>query len=97
MDCGTQQSLIWYLPVMQGMDYLHFHKVVHGDLKPANLLLDSNGKKVGAPLCSMSLCLEAAYHHDPAACPCFAVCSSWLLSTVSQDTLFANKNCTDCI
>ena len=31
---------------MQGLDYLHFNKVVHGDLKPANLLLDSNSRKV---------------------------------------------------
>lgn len=32
--------------VPQGLDYLHSHKVVHGDLKPANLLLDSNSGKV---------------------------------------------------
>lgn len=30
----------------QGLDYLHHHRVVHGDLKPANLLLDSNCGKV---------------------------------------------------
>jgi serine/threonine protein kinase len=30
----------------QGLDYLHFHKVVHGDLKPANLLWDSNASTV---------------------------------------------------
>lgn len=26
---------------MQGLDYLHFNKALHGDLKPANLLLSS--------------------------------------------------------
>eukprot|EP00879_Flechtneria_rotunda_P016543 GHRR01017312.1.p1 GENE.GHRR01017312.1~~GHRR01017312.1.p1 ORF type:complete len:426 (+),score=183.95 GHRR01017312.1:923-2200(+) len=34
------------LHCLQGLDYLHNHKVVHGDLKPANLLLDSNSRKV---------------------------------------------------
>lgn len=26
---------------MQGLDYLHYNKALHGDLKPANLLLSS--------------------------------------------------------
>ena len=29
------------LPFMQGLDYLHYNKALHGDLKPANLLLSS--------------------------------------------------------
>ena len=28
----------------QGLDYLHFNKVVHGDLKPDNLLMSAKGK-----------------------------------------------------
>ncbi|GAX78702.1 hypothetical protein CEUSTIGMA_g6140.t1 [Chlamydomonas eustigma] len=28
--------------VMQGLDYLHYHEVVHGDLKPANLMMEAN-------------------------------------------------------
>ena len=27
---------------MQGLDYLHYNKALHGDLKPANLLLSSD-------------------------------------------------------
>ena len=29
--------------VLQGLDYLHSHKIAHGDLKPDNLLLGANG------------------------------------------------------
>lgn len=29
--------------VCKGLDYLHYHAVVHGDLKPENLLLSANG------------------------------------------------------
>ena len=26
----------------QGLDYLHFNEVVHGDIKPANLMMEAN-------------------------------------------------------
>ena len=28
---------------MQALDYLHFNKVVHGDLKPENVLMSARG------------------------------------------------------
>lgn len=46
MLTSTVPSWCRHLCVPQGLDYLHTHKVVHGDLKPANLLLDSNSGKV---------------------------------------------------
>ncbi len=30
--------------LLQGLDYLHYNKVVHGDLKPDNLLMSATGK-----------------------------------------------------
>lgn len=30
--------------VLQGLDYLHYNKVVHGDLKPDNLLMSAAGR-----------------------------------------------------
>ena len=35
-------SSLWAL-CLQGLDYLHYNKVLHGDLKPANLLRSSDG------------------------------------------------------
>ena len=38
MRCSSVQELC-----LQGLDYLHYNKVLHGDLKPANLLRSSDG------------------------------------------------------
>ncbi|KAK9830087.1 hypothetical protein WJX72_009710 [[Myrmecia] bisecta] len=34
----------YFRDVIQGLDYLHFNRVVHGDLKPENMLLAADGR-----------------------------------------------------
>ena len=39
-----QHHLIRSARVPQALDYLHFNKVVHGDLKPENVLMSARGQ-----------------------------------------------------
>jgi len=34
----------YFRQAVLGLEYLHFHKVVHGDIKPENMLVSSNGE-----------------------------------------------------
>lgn len=34
----------YFRQAVQGLEYLHYHKVVHGDIKPENLLLSATGE-----------------------------------------------------
>lgn len=44
-DCLPEEvAADYFRQAVAGLEYLHFHKVVHGDLKPENLLVSSNGE-----------------------------------------------------
>lgn len=38
------KKLVWLLQILEALDYLHHQQVLHGDLKPANILIDSEGR-----------------------------------------------------
>lgn len=40
----AQVSLDFFRQACRGLDYLHYNKVVHGDLKPENLLVSATGE-----------------------------------------------------
>lgn len=37
------QAQVVFRQVLSGLDYLHYNSLVHGDLKPENLLLSERG------------------------------------------------------
>ncbi|WIA30403.1 hypothetical protein OEZ86_000488 [Tetradesmus obliquus] len=44
-DCLPEEvAADYFRQAVAGLEYLHFHKVVHGDIKPENLLVSSNGE-----------------------------------------------------
>ena len=60
-----QESVIksYTRQILQGLCYLHANRVVHGDLKGANVLIDTNGKvKLSDFGCSKLL--ESSFSHS---------------------------------
>ncbi|KAF6252984.1 kinase-like domain-containing protein [Scenedesmus sp. NREL 46B-D3] len=44
-DCLPEEvAADYFRQAVAGLEYLHFHKVVHGDIKPENLLVSSSGE-----------------------------------------------------
>jgi [calcium/calmodulin-dependent protein kinase] kinase len=34
----------YFRQAVSGLEYLHYHNIVHGDIKPENMLVSSNGE-----------------------------------------------------
>lgn len=53
------EAIYWFGQACLGLDYLHYNHVVHGDLKPENLLVTAEGKlKIGDFGSARCVCLR---------------------------------------
>ncbi|KAM0935866.1 putative cyclin-dependent kinase CMGC-CDK-PITSLRE family [Dioscorea sansibarensis] len=54
------------LQLLNGVSYLHFHKILHRDLKPGNILLNGAGEKMTLKICDFGLSkrFESLYEEE---------------------------------
>ncbi len=73
--CDPSFVVFAAMQAVRGLEYLHYHKVVHGDIKPENLLVSATGVlKIGdfgcsrmadAPSASSSSRLQVSRYRQP--------------------------------
>ncbi|XP_055644416.1 probable serine/threonine-protein kinase mkcB isoform X2 [Toxorhynchites rutilus septentrionalis] len=70
-DCPLSEGRAWniFRDVLLGVEYLHYQRIIHGDLKPANLLLSDSGSVKVADLgvCNEFLGEDAAMNNGSTA------------------------------
>nr|XP_029712236.1 calcium/calmodulin-dependent protein kinase kinase 1-like isoform X2 [Aedes albopictus] len=70
-DCPLSEERAWnvFRDVILGVEYLHYQRIIHGDLKPANLLMSDSGSVKVADLgvCNEFLGEDAAMNNGSTA------------------------------
>ncbi|KAG2491374.1 hypothetical protein HYH03_010371 [Edaphochlamys debaryana] len=61
----------YFRDVVKGLEYLHFNRIVHGDLKPDNLLMSSSGKVKISDFGSARFCEKSDMIFATAGTPMF--------------------------
>ncbi|GIL76111.1 hypothetical protein Vretifemale_5833 [Volvox reticuliferus] len=61
----------YFRDVVKGLEYLHFNRIVHGDLKPDNLLMSSSGKVKISDFGSARFCEKSDMIFATAGTPSF--------------------------
>ncbi|KAG2438161.1 hypothetical protein HXX76_005769 [Chlamydomonas incerta] len=61
----------YFRDVVKGLEYLHFNRIVHGDLKPDNLLMSSSGKVKISDFGSARFCEKSDMIFATAGTPTF--------------------------
>lgn len=54
-------SIKYIINVLESLEYLHEKKLIHGDIKPSNILLNSNGEAVLTDYGLTQYCIESSF------------------------------------
>eukprot|EP00798_Chlamydomonas_sp_ICE-L_P015340 gene15340-21427_t len=81
-------ALEYFRQVCSGLDYLHFHGIKHGDLKPENLLLASDNQVKIGDFGSCSVITDTTISRNISRTPAFQAPECIDKSTISSVCLF---------
>ena len=74
---SEQEAAFFYYQLIEGIEFLHKHKVAHRDIKPENILLDKDCKKIKIVDFGLSNIYQDSHENEvmlETACgsPCYA-------------------------